>query len=541
MCTLLLTFCLTLSLTSCGGAFNSTTAIIYSQTSCDEQLNPNTLLEEVNAGNEPALRAFLRLKIATHSWCKPPESFNRQAIMEAARRDLLNHKNEIPTSYFNLFSSELTAQLKDRTHDSLAQSTAEPKVERRPEFEVALSLLGQANGVGKAVNIVQSDLAEGNDPGPIIVPFLRRLEKVNSAEVPKVLSAVVSAEEAHPGSISSDTLFTLKHLFISKQISQDLRQRYLAVVINKAGETEPSLSAAVNNYAILVDALPLLESQSPELYSTASARVTRLREYVPKRTLERMSLDKRISKSDDPLALLMLEKDSVSDPSLKEELQVEAARLALEKGKIRMAIELVTGLQPKSPGEQLWRDQFIEKAVGSAAERGEMEVAQYGINQIQSATVKLSTLENVALRLQASNNSTGAREALNSALGLVKAWDDSADKAGALLDLADTFMKVDSSRAPEVAHAAVVTINNTPTLLRKADVAGDARLVEVENVMKVAYRMVPIFQLLSKANKPAALALAEQIRRQELRTAARVSVYTGQPVVNKEGQMAASN
>ncbi len=535
---LLLTFCLILSTnTSYSRLFDNTTSAVPSQTN-DAPLN--ALLDEIEAVDEPALRVFLRLKITAHLLDASTESDRLRVVAAKTLADLREHKEEIPDLYANLFRSELTAQMKAYALESAVPSVEQVKVEPRPELEVALSLLGQENGIAKAVNIVESYLAGGKDPGPIIVPFLRRLEKVNSTEVPNVLNAVISVEETHPGSISARTLFTLKHLFVSKQVPQDLRLRYFAAVINRAGEIEPSPSSAVDIYTILVDVLPSLEKQAPELYYTANARLPQLVAHVPKKTLERISVEKRVRESSNPLVQLMVEKDSVSDPSLKEELQVEAARLALEVGKTRMAIELVVKLQPKEDKERLWRDQFIEKVVGSAAERGDVEVARYGISQIQSAAVRLTALEKVALQLQASDDSAGARDALNSALRLIEAWDDDADKAAALLDLASIYLKVDSSRAPEIARAAVKTINKIPSLSRRADLTETARLVEAEKVMKVAYSIVPTFRALIMADKPRALTIAKEIRRQELKTAVNVSVYISQSAANKNERVTAS-
>lgn len=538
MTTLLLTFCLILSGNSCAGRFAKNTSHVSSQTDATF-LSP--LLEQVDSSSEPALRIFLRLKIATYLWGNSSRSHNPEAVAAAALADLHTHEKEIPALYVDLFRRDLIAELKAHAPDSAARLLEEYKLERHTDIEVAYSLLGQEDGVDKAVGIVQRSIAGGNDPGSIIVPFLHRLEKTNPAGVLKVIDAIMLAEESRPGSISARTLFALKHLFIREQTPQGLQRRYLVSVINRAGETEASPASVVDIYTILADVLPAVEKQAPDLYHSASAWLSQLAMRVPGRTLERLSINKRVSQSTDPLAQLLAERDAVNDQSLREELQTEAAQLALEKGQIQMAIQLVIKLRPKNEEARMWRDQFIEEAVGRAVEKGDVAVAEYGASQIQSAGVRSSALQKLALYFQASSDPLRARDTLNSALKLTEASDDDAEKAVALLDLAHSFLKVDSQRALVLARAAVKTINKTPAVMRKAEAGSDTHLGDVENMMKIAYRIVPTFQALGATGQSTALELAEDIQRQELKTAAKFGAYTGSPTVGKNKQVVASN
>jgi hypothetical protein len=532
MSTLLLIFCLALSgNNSCAGRHNRNTPRASSQADV-AVLDP--LLEQVNSCDDPTVRVFLRLKIAAYLWGHPSGSLRPESVAEAALADLRAHEKDMPALYADQFRKELLAQLKAHAPNSPALATEGDKTDHRTDIEVAYSLLAQDGGADKAVGIVQRSIIGGKDPGMVIVPFLHRLEKVNADDVPKVLDAIMSAEESRQGSISAGTLFRLKHLFIREQTPQQLQRRYLAAVINRAGDVDASRAAVVDTYTVLADVLPVVEKQSPDLYNVASARLVQLAGRVPSGTLEHLSVEKRVSQSSDPLGQLIAEADAANDPSLKEDLRVEAAQLALENGQPRTAIELVIGVDPKTDDAWLWRDQFIDGAVDRALDQGNMEVARYGTDQIHSAIARSSALEKIALHLQASSDPAGARDTLNAALKIIKASEDSADKAVALLNLATSYMKVDSQQATELVRTAIKTINNTAAAARKVEANGDTHPRDVENVMKIAYRIVPAFQTISAVDEYGALELAKDIQRRELRIAATLGAYTAQSAADKK-------
>jgi hypothetical protein len=498
------------------------------------------LLEQIDSSEDPTLRVFLRLKVATYLWKTPSAPVKPESLVSAALADLRAHEKEMPALYVKLFRRELLAQLKAHAPEAAARLSDEYKPSPRTELEVAYSLLGQESGPDKAVSIVQRSIADGRDMGPIVVFFLDRLEKVNPAEVPKVLGSLTSAEESRPGFLSAELLFTLGHLFVREQTPKDLQRRYFAVVINRAGDTEAPPASVVDIYNTLASILPVVERQNPGLYATAGARLSQLAGRMPSGALERLSIDKRVSQSGDPLSQLMIEADAANDQALRGDLLTRAAQLALEKGQTKTAIELAVKLEPKSADARLWRDQFMEGAVDRALDKGDVELARYGAGRIESAAVRSSALQKIALNLLAANDLAGARDTLKSALKLIESLDDSADKAVALLDLAGSYVKVDSQRAPELTRVAVKTINKTPAVMRGADVSGGEHFADVENLMKIAYRIIPTFQELGAADGYAALDLAKGIQRRELRIAATFGAYTGPPATDKIKQGLAS-
>jgi hypothetical protein len=495
--------------------------------------------------DEPALRVFLRLKIAAYLWKYPDDLLNPKVMIREAENDLEAHEKEIPTQYVELFRRELLAQRKAHMPEERVRQAESAKPEegtpaRRSDIDVAYALLGQENGIDKAIDIAQQSITGGNDPGHGIVLFLDKLEKVKPDAVPKVLDSLMSAEEAHPGSISPGTLFTLKYIFIRDKTALALQRRYLAAVIRNAGDTKAGIASLVDTYAILADVLPVVEKELPDEYPAASIRLTQLGDRVPSGTRERIEAEKRIRQSGDPLEQLMVEINVARDASLKEDLQTQAARLALARGQMRAAIDLAAALQPRTSEAGLWRDQFLEGAVGRALDKKDIETARYGAERIRAGNVRVGALQKIALYLHASNDVVGARDVLNTAYKLLKASDDGVAKAGALLDLAGIYAKVDSQQTPEVMRAAVKIINEIPAAPQKPDVPADIRLSGAENLIKTAYRLIPAFKALGAANQYEAEKVANDIERHDLQAVAKFGAYTALPEPSKVKQAAAS-
>jgi hypothetical protein len=494
------------------------------------EVSLDPLLERVDATGEPALRVFLRLRIAAYLATNPAGSRKSAGeVAAAALADLRTHEKEIPDLYVNLFRRELLAQFRAHAPDAGEGRGEGAKPERRNDFEVAYSVLGQDGGEDKAVAMVRRDIADGKNPGPVIVFFLHRLEQVKPAEVPKVLDTLIAAEESRPGFIAADSMFTLKHMYIREQTSQGLQRRYLSALVKRAGEAELSGDSVVDIYTILNSALPAVEKQAPDLYDSASARLSQLAGRMPSGTLERLSVDKRVNQSADQLAQLLVEANAAKDESLREDMLTRAAHLALDRGQARTAMELVLKLQAKTREARLWRDQFMERAVERSLGKADVETARYGAEQIQAAGGRSSALQKIAIHLQTSGDPAGARDTLNAALTSIGATEDGSDKAVALLELAGSYAKVDSQRVPELVNAAVKAINRAPAVVRKAGDSRDARNGDVEAMMKIAYTLIPAFQALGTSDRYVALNLADDIKQQELRLAAEFAAQTGQP------------
>jgi hypothetical protein len=502
------------------------------------------ILNRVGAVDDPTLRVFLRLRIAIYLWGAPSGTACPDHVATAAEgveADLRDHDQEMPKLYARSLRQSFLAQLK--LHDPVlaARLTGGHKPERHTDFQVAYSLLAQKGGASMAVGLAQRSLAGGEDPGGAAAAFfLHKLDKESPAEVSKLLDAVVTAEERRPGSFSADTLLTLKHMFLRGQTPQDLQSRYLSTVINRAGDKDADLSSVTDFYIVLADALPLVEKQLPSLYGTAGARLSELAGRMPARTLERIDLGKRLSQSADPFGQLMIELDSAKDPSLRQALLAEAAPRALANGRLRTAVDLAVQVNPAAGEDAMWRDQLLGEVVENALTSKDAEVAKYAASHIQSPAVHSSALQKIALYFRSADDLTGAREALDAARKLTESAEAGVDKATALLDLAGTFTKVDEQRAWEIADAAVEIINHIPPPDRKAAPGSTERLSYAENMMKIAYRIVPAFHALGVRNLKDAVKRAEDITHQGLSLAAELGARTGVPSVDKKAGSLAS-
>jgi hypothetical protein len=537
MSTILLSFCLILKgISPC--AVGLRLGVIPASQQTDGG-SSRALLEQVDLSKDPTLRIFLRITIATYLRSNPCASISPESVIRDASHDFSNHEKEIPDLYVDLFRKKLFVNLKASDSKQAPIPTEEDKRNRLSDAQIAYTLLTQKGDVPKALEYAQRNISTSKVLDPYLVSFLRELDKLRRADIPKLLGMIMSAEESHPGFLSGNSFFTLKHLFVREQTPKELQQRYLAALINSPSVTDVKAPSIAEIYAILSAVLPEVQKLSPDLYNSAVVRLSRLSVRLSDEERERLATEQRINQSADPLAQLLVEADVAKSQILKDDLLTKAAQLSLDRGNVRAAIELVLKLRSNNGDIALWRDQFIEGAVESALKKGNVEAARYGSAQIRAVTIRSSALQKIALYFQASGDTANAREMLNFAFKLVDFLDDDANKAAALLDLTEPFIKVDKERVGNLIHTTVKTINRVHAVTRDIDDAHGTRLHYSLEAMKIAYKIGPAFQKLADVDQFVALDLAKDIQSQELKIAARLGVYMSHPLRDKCKQVIA--
>lgn len=532
MSTILLIFCLALrSIDPCTAGPLPVVLLVSQQANTGSLV---FLLKEVNSSENPTLRIFLRLKIATYLWKTPCDSLNPENIIREALEDLRVYEKEIPALYIDSFRRDSFINLKKHASKQALILIEKYKLDRRPDFQIASSLLTQKGEMLNALDFAQRNISGSRFLDPSVIFFLHRLDRISPDKVPQLLATIMSAEDSHPGFLSARSFFTLKHLFVREQTPKALQQRYLTALINKAGEMDASSLSVVDIYITLKIVLPEVEKQSPDLYASAVAHLHRLSARLPRGETERLAAEQRVDQSPDPLAQLLVEADAAQSQTLKDGLLTKAAQLSLEKGNVRLAINLALRLRSNGEAAALWSDQFIEGAIGYALDKGNIEVARYGTSQIRAAAIRSSALQKIALYFHTSGDITGAREMLDSAFKLIEILDDDANKVAALLDLSESFMKINRGKVSDLIRTVVKTINRMRSVRRDIDAAaGDGHMDDAEDAMKIAYRIGSAFQMLATVDESQALDLAKSIQLQGLRTAATFGAYMNRSLGGK--------
>jgi hypothetical protein len=128
-----------------------------------------------------------------------------------------------------------------------------------------------------------------------------------------------------------------------------------------------------------------------------------------------------------------------------------------------------------------------------------------------------------------------AREVLDDATKLVESTDD-ARKVVALLQLAALYVKIDETRLLPNTQSAVKIIDALSSPKPEEKPGAETRHRHVEMLMQLAYVLFPAFQRLSRQDEVGTLALAESIRRADLRAAAALGASMGGVPVRDSGR-----
>ncbi|MGH9902721.1 MAG: hypothetical protein ACRD68_13010, partial [Pyrinomonadaceae bacterium] len=396
------------------------------------------LPERIKALDEPALRVFLRLQVATFLWAnkRTNASGRAEAMTTEALADLIEHESEIPEFYANSFRRDAMALLELHA-PALAASLSKRfgLDQKEDQLATAHQLLNRKDGVGAAVEKIHGFLKSGRDPGDMMTFLLLRLEVERPDEVPRLLAEILNSAERIPGSISFQTLFFLKHQYMKEGGTPELKGRFIDVFVKSAQEVSAKSESEnfLLAYGVLSDILPTIGKLRPSLYPQASALAATLGARLPRQSAEREAIDDRIRQSADPLNQTIAEAEAARDSSLKESLFTEAARLAVKKGQLKTAVDLITKAESPEPNRVAHRDQFLGDVVIRALDVKDPATAAYAAAGIRSPLKRSSALQRIALYFFESEDVARARETLNDALHLIRSAEDGVNRISSLL------------------------------------------------------------------------------------------------------------
>ena len=484
----------------------------------------NELPQQIKGMDEPALRVFFRMQVATFLWADKSSKASGEAehLATEALADLADHESEVPEMYAHSFRQDLLALL-EMNAPSLAASLAKQYGTGRKEDQVAEAnaLLRQKNGVGAAVDKMQSFLSSGGDPKFMMIFFLQHLEAEKPTEVPKLLAELLSTEEHKPSSISLETLVVLKHQFMKDERPPDLKARFIVVFIKAAqgilNQPSPEPQQMMFAHGALSDLLPAIQQLLPSLYPQASTLTGMLATRVPKSLLDQEAVEERIRGSSDPLGQTITEAEAANDSSLRESLLTQAAQLALRDGKLAMAVDLITRTESKESIRLAYRDQFLDDVAAAALSHGDTDTADMAASKINSPFIRSLALQSITIHAFNAGDAARARESLDEAFQLVRTADNGSLRTSLLLDLTDLFSRINDQRLPEVTQTTVKALNDLPTPKSEDKPGSAARDGYVRMMLQIAQRVIPAFRSLARRDEIGTINLTDSIRSKEIR------------------------
>jgi hypothetical protein len=497
----------------------------------------NELPAQIEAMDEPALRVFLRLRLAGFLWSGDfRDTSNKAAVIcVEALEDLQDHKRDIPEYDSRWLRKDILSLLETHSPELAARVIKLYDLEPNggaQKVEAAYSSLDNGVDAKAAAEKVREVLKGGQNPNHLMLFFLDRLKQERPSEVPALLSSILTIEEQKPGSISPQNFIFFLHLYLSKESPLELQERFLKVALKATsgsfvGADQSQLKDA---YSLMRAILPIVEKRFPApVYAQASAQFSALAARLPNLSLELESeaLNKRIEQSADPLSQMLTEAEATKDSTLKNRLRTDAAQLALRKGQLKLAVDLVMRVESDWTHHLSWRDGFLSQVVDNAIEKKDTAVADYAIAQINSPFYRVLALEKLAIHLFEAGDSVSSLERLKDALKLIDSLENDVNQAVALLGIIPAFARVDGQRIPNLARAAIKTINNMRSPQPYDKPGSEAHRNYVGALIQISEVVVPAFKSLAQTDEIGALALAQDLQRQEIKAAANLGVAQG--------------
>lgn len=505
------------------------------------------LSDKIKEMDEPAMRAFLRLRVVTYLWAQP-ESEKLKAMAERMAveglKDCEEHKDEFPARLKGWLPRDLLTQLQIHA-PKLAQRLAEEyKIGGEggeDGFDRAFSLLSAEGQATKASEALRRGLNGGQDPGITLSFFVDQLQGKQPDAVPKLLDAILTLAEQKPGSLSFNTLYWLSRFYMGELSAAALKARYVAVILDSAADAEswPDAGQVAQAFALLSDLLPATEKIAPPLYARAAARVSALRP-LAQGQLRMRELEERARLSQDPLEFWKAEAERPENRDIRNDLLCVAAQLALGEKQLKGAVDLIAKLSIRGHDGPLalWHDQFLGEVVGVALKEKDAETANLAAAEILAPLKRAAALQRVAVYHLEANDLIKTRQELGDAIKLIDSAEDNAAKAIAYLNLSAVYLKADSLKVPEVLKSAVRVVNG----LRRPDVSDSrAREAYVDNLSFIAYNVIPAFQAVARSNDSEALLILDKIDLREIKASAEFGICLGLGPDDKPGEAAANN
>ena len=354
--------------------------------------------------DDATVRVFLQLRLATFYWSELSDQSRERArsLTLSGLQDLDEHRAELVPLYADSFREDLLALLEVHAPDLAARyktgTDTKEKVTPGNQYDIAYAMLRTKGQAALAVQTLTRALNAGEAPTMTISYFLSELQRQQPALVPQLLSDILSVQERSPGTLSVEMLFWLLEPYVWQNNRDDIKQRFLSVAVAATAESHQwsDLGQLTNAFNLLRVTVPLTQKLVPGIYPQATAQYATVRARLPNETLERSAIAERIRQSEDTLSQMIIEANSASGPSVKNDLFIQAAQLALTKGKAQLAFDLAMSTSSDDKSKS-WRQQFLGELVKGAVENKDAKLGLTIVSKIEMPLPRAEALRRLAL------------------------------------------------------------------------------------------------------------------------------------------------
>lgn len=474
--------------------------------------------------DDATVRVFLQLRLATFHWSELSEQSRDLAreLTLSGLRDLDEHRSDLVPLWAESFRQDLLALLEVHAPDLAARykdgADTTEKVTPGNPYEVAYAMLRTKGQTALAVQTLTRAINGGEPPTMTISYFLSELQRQQPSLVPQLLSDVLAQQERRPGTFSVEMLFWLLDPYVWRNNRDDIKRRFLLVAVAATADSyqwsdSGKLSTAFNLLRVTV---PLTQKLVPGIYPQAAAQLATVRARLPNDTVERSAIAERIRQSADTLSQMITEANSASSPSVKNDLLIQAAQLAFTKKKPQLAFDLAMSTSSDDKSKE-WRQQFLSELVKGAVENKDAKLGLTIVSKIEMPLARAEGLQRLALLFFNLKDLWQAKESLSESLKLIRASENTPEKAIALLTSVRVFAKIDQAMVPDVAEETIKALNGLQFAAQNEKPQPEPTR---RALMSVVWNTMPSFEALVQWDELGALNFVDKIERGELRAVA---------------------
>ena len=486
--------------------------------------------------DDATVSVFLQLRLATFYWSEPSQQSRERAraVTVGGLQYLDEHRAELVPLYADSFREDLLALLEVHAPDlagryrvggDTADGDTADKVTPGNAYDVAYSMLRTKGQAALAVQTFTQALLGGETPTMTISYFLSELQRQQPSLLPQVLSDILSVQERRPRTLSVEVLFWLLEPYVWRNDREDIKRRFLSVTVAATVESYQwsDLGQLTNAFNVLRVTVPLIQKLVPGMYPQAAAQLATVRARLPNETVERSAIAERIRQSEDTLSQMITEANSASSSSVKNDLLIQAAQLALTKRKPQLAFDLAMSTSADDKSKE-WRQQFLSELVKNSVENKDAKLGLAIASKIEMPLPRAEALQRLALLFFNLKDLWKARESLVESLKLITVSDNTPEKAIAFLKSLRVVARVDQAMVPEVAEDSIKALNALQFATQNEKPQSEPTR---KALMSVVWNTMPSFEALVQWDELGALNFVEKIERVELRTVAGLGAAKG--------------
>lgn len=501
---------------------NNKTVIDANQVTLKKQIIADQLENESKDMPLAAVRVFMKYKTAAWLWRNGKDETGRaEQITVEALDELYQRKTEIPSLYFSSLSSDIFVLLEKNAKEKAKKMGIKYNLSFEDELDNANSLLKKPGGEKLAADKIKKSLVNQTELSSTTTLLMEELRSRKSPELLGILAEILNLEEGGKSGFSAEPLFFTVDFFRDETVSNELRMRFYRVIFNKARNTfQFPDSDVLPAYDLLSAVMQDISANAPNLLSEASALQSALATRVSYSIREEREIYERIDGSADRLDAMISEAEATENKSLKENLLTQAARLALKRGKFRLAVDLAEKIKVDKDGNKIfirWYDQFLGEVSQSALKKDDIDSAKYAAKKIIDKLSLAEILRQTALYYFEKQDLISATDALNEALKLTANADNDTRRIYTFIHLISTTQKIDKDLISDVTEKTAKAINALPTLSIDDKPETENYKNYVASIMSINLNLLPVFSELIKKNKVEATDFASRINRKEIK------------------------